>query len=75
MNLHFTDEELAFRAEIRAWVREHLPADISHKVRQALRLDKDDMQRWARISAAAVAFASEKDAPRSRAFFAVTRFQ
>ena len=49
MNLHFTDEELAFRAEIRAWVREHLPADISHKVHQALRLDKDDMQRWARI--------------------------
>jgi alkylation response protein AidB-like acyl-CoA dehydrogenase len=49
MNLHFTDEELAFRAEIRAWVREHLPADISHKVHQALRLDKDDIQRWARI--------------------------
>ena len=49
MNLNFTDEELAFRAEIRAWVREHLPADISHKVHQALRLDKDDMQRWARI--------------------------
>jgi len=48
MNLNFTDEELAFRAEIRAWVREHLPADISHKVHHALRLDKDDMQRWAR---------------------------
>ncbi|MGA1287689.1 MAG: acyl-CoA dehydrogenase family protein [Rubrivivax sp.] len=49
MNLHFTDEELAFRADIRAWVREHLPADISHKVHHALRLERDDMQRWARI--------------------------
>jgi hypothetical protein len=49
MNLNFTDEELAFRAEIRAWVREHLPADISHKVHHALRLSREDMQRWARI--------------------------
>ncbi|PPE69873.1 acyl-CoA dehydrogenase family protein [Caldimonas thermodepolymerans] len=49
MDLNFTPEEQAFRAEIRAWVRENLPRDISYKVQNALRLTKDDMQRWARI--------------------------
>ena len=49
MDLAFTPEEQRFRDEIRAWVREHLPADISHKVHHALRLSRDDMQRWAKI--------------------------
>ena len=49
MDLNFTPEELAFRAEIRAWVARHLPADISHKVHNALRLNKNDLQRWAKI--------------------------
>jgi alkylation response protein AidB-like acyl-CoA dehydrogenase len=49
MDLNFTPEELAFRAEIRAWVAENLPKDISHKVHHALRLSRDDMQRWAKI--------------------------
>ncbi|MFN5164886.1 MAG: acyl-CoA dehydrogenase family protein [Pseudomonadota bacterium] len=49
MDLQFTPEEQAFRAEIRLWVAAHLPADISHKVHHALRLTRDDMQRWARI--------------------------
>ncbi len=49
MDLNFTAEELAFRAEIRQWVAEHLPQDISHKVHNALRLNKDDLQRWAKI--------------------------
>ncbi|HEX6362317.1 MAG TPA: acyl-CoA dehydrogenase family protein [Albitalea sp.] len=49
MDLNFTPEELAFRAEIRAWVAENLPPDISHKVHNALRLSRDDMQRWAKI--------------------------
>ena len=49
MDLNFTAEELAFRSEIRQWVASSLPADISHKVRQALRLTRDDMQRWAKI--------------------------
>ena len=49
MDLNFTAEELAFRSEIRAWVAENLPADISTKVRNAQRLSRDDMQRWARI--------------------------
>jgi len=49
MDLNFTPEEQAFRADIRQWVAEHLPQDISHKVHHALRLNKDDLQRWARI--------------------------
>ncbi|MDC8770956.1 acyl-CoA dehydrogenase family protein [Roseateles albus] len=49
MDLNFTAEEMAFRADIRQWVAKHLPADISAKVHQAQRLDKSDMQRWAKI--------------------------
>ncbi|NUZ07185.1 acyl-CoA dehydrogenase family protein [Piscinibacter koreensis] len=49
MKLEFTPEEQAFREEIRAWVAENLPPDISHKVHNALHLTKDDLQRWARI--------------------------
>jgi len=49
MDLNFTAEELAFRAEIRQWVAENLPKDVSHKVHNALRLSRDDMQRWAKI--------------------------
>jgi len=49
MDLNFTPEEQAFREEVRAWVRTHLPPDISHKVHQALRLTREDHQRWAKI--------------------------
>ncbi|HEX7637933.1 MAG TPA: acyl-CoA dehydrogenase family protein [Burkholderiaceae bacterium] len=49
MDLEFTPEQLAFRAEVRDWVRQHLPTDIAHKVHHALRLTRDDMQRWAKI--------------------------
>ncbi|MBP7915215.1 MAG: acyl-CoA dehydrogenase family protein [Vitreoscilla sp.] len=49
MDLNFTSEELAFRQEIHDWVGANLPADLSHKVLNSLRLTRDDMQRWARI--------------------------
>jgi len=49
MDLDFTPGQQAFRASIREWVAANLPADISHKVHNALRLTRDDMQRWARI--------------------------
>ena len=49
MDLAFTPEEQQFREDIRAWVGANLPADISHKVHNALRLSRDDMQRWAKI--------------------------
>jgi len=49
MDLNFTPEELAFRAEVRQWVAESLPKDLSHKVFNSLRLSRDDMQRWGQI--------------------------
>ena len=49
MDLNFTAEEQAFRQEVRQWVAENLPKDISQKVHNALRLSRDDMQRWAKI--------------------------
>ena len=36
MDLAFTPEEQQFREEVRAWVREHLPQDLSRKVHGAL---------------------------------------
>ena len=49
MDLNFTSEEQAFREKIRGWVANKLPRDISHKVHNALRLTREDQQRWARI--------------------------
>ena len=49
MDLDFTPEQQAFRADIRAWVAANLPQDIAHKVHNGLRQSRDDMQRWARI--------------------------
>ncbi len=49
MDLNFTAEELEFRAMVRQWVAQNLPKDLSHKVHNALRLSRDDMQRWAKI--------------------------
>ena len=49
MDLQFTPEEEAFRAEIRQWVADNLPADLSHKVKHSLHLTRDDQQRWAKI--------------------------
>jgi alkylation response protein AidB-like acyl-CoA dehydrogenase len=48
MNLAFTPEEQAFREEVRTWVHAHLPETISHKVHNALRLTREDMQSWAK---------------------------
>ncbi|MEY3146761.1 MAG: hypothetical protein RL342_2432 [Pseudomonadota bacterium] len=49
MDLAFTPEEQQFRLDIRAWVRDQLPADIAHKVHNALQLSREDMQRWGQI--------------------------
>ncbi len=49
MDLAFTPEEQTFREDIRAWVKTNLPKDIAHKVHNALRLSRDDHQRWAKI--------------------------
>ncbi|GAA4001822.1 acyl-CoA dehydrogenase family protein [Comamonas faecalis] len=49
MDLAFTPEEQAFREEVRAWVRANLPAELAHKVHNALRLTRDDIQGWAKV--------------------------
>ena len=49
MDLDFTPEQQAFRADIRAWVAANLPEDIAYKVHNGLRQSRDDLQRWARI--------------------------
>jgi hypothetical protein len=49
MDLTFTPDEQAFREKIHAWVAQNLPKDISDKVRNSIRLTRDEMQRWAKI--------------------------
>ena len=49
MDLAFTPEEQQFREDIRAWVAQALPKEISDKVHNAQRLTREDMQRWAKI--------------------------
>jgi len=49
MNLDYTTEELAFRDEVRAFVRAKLPRDTARKVLEHRRLHKDDMVRWQKI--------------------------
>lgn len=49
MDLSFTPEEIAFREEVRAFFRDHLPADIREKLVAGLHPSKDDLVRWTRI--------------------------
>jgi alkylation response protein AidB-like acyl-CoA dehydrogenase len=49
MDLNFTAEELAFRAEVRAFFKQALPADIRAKVVLGQRLSKEELKRWTQI--------------------------
>jgi alkylation response protein AidB-like acyl-CoA dehydrogenase len=49
MDLNFSPEELAFREEVKSWVKANLPPDIRHKVLEHKRLGKEDMVRWQKI--------------------------
>lgn len=49
MNLQPTAEDLAFREEVRQFVRDNLPADIRERVVGLRRVDRDDYVRWQRI--------------------------
>ena len=51
MDLRFTDEELAFRDEVRAFFKTAVPADIRRKCEMGQRLSKEEMVRWVRILA------------------------
>jgi alkylation response protein AidB-like acyl-CoA dehydrogenase len=49
MDLNFTAEEEAFRADVRAFLDTELPDDIRTKVRLGRRMHKDDLVRWQKI--------------------------
>ena len=46
MDLNYTPEELAFRDEVREFLKEKLPKELSDKVRTRADLTKEDMDRW-----------------------------
>ncbi|NMM78222.1 pimeloyl-CoA dehydrogenase large subunit [Acidovorax sp. SRB_14] len=46
MDLNFTPEEEAFRAEVQAFLKEKLPARIANKVKAGQRLTKADQEEW-----------------------------
>ncbi|QIK40273.1 acyl-CoA dehydrogenase family protein [Pontivivens nitratireducens] len=46
MNLDFTPEQDAFRAEVRAWLDENLSSRLADKVRTSKHLSKQDMEDW-----------------------------
>ena len=49
MDLRFTPEEVAFRDEVRSFIRDNLPADIHERMRLGYGSGKDDTVRWQRI--------------------------
>ncbi len=46
MDMSYSPEETAFRDEVRAFLRDELPAEIAERVRLDTDLTKDDMERW-----------------------------
>jgi alkylation response protein AidB-like acyl-CoA dehydrogenase len=51
MDLDDSPDELAFREEVRAWLRQNLPADLREKVARYEELTREDLLRWHRILA------------------------
>ncbi|MRV72719.1 pimeloyl-CoA dehydrogenase large subunit [Duganella sp. FT92W] len=51
MDLNYSPEDQAFRAEVRAFLDANLPADLQRKVQRHLRLTRDDYVRWHKIVA------------------------
>ena len=51
MDLNYSPEEIAFRDEVRGWLRENLPAELRDKVLNYRELTKDELLRWHKILA------------------------
>lgn len=49
VNADFTEEELQFQSEVRAFLRAEFPADLKEKVDNNVRLSKEDYVRWQKI--------------------------
>lgn len=51
MDLNYAAEDLAFRDDVRTWIRANLPDDLRDKVMNYDQLEREDFQRWHRILA------------------------
>lgn len=49
MNFEFSENELAFRQEVRDFIQKELPEEIAQKVRLGKALEREDMLRWQTI--------------------------
>ena len=49
MDLRFTDEEIAFRDEVRSFFKKNLPETIRRKMVEGKKIGKDDIVTWQRI--------------------------
>ncbi len=49
MDLRFTDTEVAFREEVRAFIRTTLPAELRAKVRAGHRITRDETVAWQKL--------------------------
>ncbi len=49
MNIDFSDQELKFRDEVRAFLREKFPEDLRQKQAAGIALSKEDIVRWQKI--------------------------
>ena len=49
MDIQFTPAEVAFREEVRAFLRDRLPVDIAARGRQGKRFNKEDQVIWMRL--------------------------
>jgi alkylation response protein AidB-like acyl-CoA dehydrogenase len=49
MDIHFSPEQLAFRDEVREFLKNNLPEDIAAKVKLAKHMSKEDHERWQKI--------------------------
>jgi len=52
MDLAYSAAELAFREQVRAWLRDYLPDDLRDQVANYAHLTKEELLRWHRILAA-----------------------
>lgn len=51
MDLNYSPAEIAFRDQVRAWLRAHLPDDLPEKVVNYRELERNDYVRWHKILA------------------------
>jgi alkylation response protein AidB-like acyl-CoA dehydrogenase len=49
MNVNYSEDELAFRDQVRTFLQEKYPADLREKQSKGIALGKDDIVRWQKI--------------------------